>query len=245
MVAAVVALAVVAALGPRRPMLLCGVVGTILVVWARPSFLITVAFADLVFLVFLTILWTRERRTRREKANLPELSDAMATSLAGGSSVAEALDSARHLAGARLGASMDSMANALRHGVPPRDVMSGWRSGRADHDHETLLLLAAIEVGAAHPSQRGRALMDAADSLRLRRLRREDLTAQAAQARASAVVVTWSPWAVLLVAAAFDPAHLARLISSDLGRWCVVIAAALSLVGSATMRAMISRSGLS
>jgi len=244
-VAAVVVLTVVATLGPRRPALVCGVLGSILLVQVRPSFVIVVATADVVLLAILTISWRRERRERKEKAQLPEVSDAMAAMLAGGASVAEALESARHLAGVSLRNSMDSMANALRLGVPPRDVVAERRNDWVDRDHETLLVLAAIEVGAAHPSQRGRALADAADSLRLRRLRREDLTAQAAQARASAVVVTWSPWAVLLVAAALDRAHLVRLVSSPLGRWCVVIAAAMSLIGSATMRAMISKSGLS
>jgi len=244
-VAAVVVLAIVAALGPRRPALVCAVLGAILLVQVRPSLLFTVATADVVLLVLLTISWWRERRERMEKAHLPEVSDAMAATLAGGASVAEALESARHLAGISLGNSMDSMAKALRLGVPPRDVVADRRNEWVDRDHETSLVLAAIEVGAAHPSQRGRALADAADSLRLRRLRREDLTAQAAQARASAVVVTWSPWAVLLVAVGLDRAHLVRLISSPLGRWCVVIAAAMSLIGSATMRAMISKSGLS
>jgi len=244
-VAATAVLALVLLLGPKRLVLLAALAGTIIAVRIRPSFLITIGIVDVALFVFLAVSWGRERRERRERAHLPEVADAIAASLAGGSSVAEALGVARHLAGLRLGISMDSMANALRLGVPPGDVLAGGRVEWADHDHETRLVLAAIEVGAAHPSQRGRALADAADSLRLRRLRREDLTAQAAQARASAVVVTWSPWAVLLVAAGLDRAHLVRLISSDLGRWCIVIAAALSLIGSVTMRAMISRSGLS
>jgi len=244
-VSAAVGFVVFMALSPRRLIAASAATAAMLLIQLRPSFLMVAATADLALFGFLAVSWRNDRRDRKERADLPEVSDAIAAALAGGSSVADALDAARTHAGDRLAASMLSMASALRLGVPPRDVMSGLDTDWADHDHETRLVLAAIEVGAVHPSQRGRALTDAADSLRLRRLRREDLTAQAAQARASALVVTWSPWAVLLVASGLDGAHLERLISTDLGRWFLVGAAGLSLVGSATMRVMIARSGLS
>lgn len=211
----------------------------------RPTPFVLLALFDVVGFVGLTAWSRHDRAIRNERATLPELADAISTSLRGGTTLAAALDVSSHLASGRLRSSLDSMARALHLGVPVREVMADVRHRPGRHDHETQLLMAAIEVGYSHPTQRGRALADAASSLRLRRLRREDLTAQAAQARASATVVTWSPWVVVVLASLVDSSHLERLAATSYGRWCVVGAGALSLTGAAAMRIMIYRTGLS
>ena len=244
---AVVALTLGIAPTPRQPgstlsTSLCLV--AVAAVLLRPTLIMGLLVLDVVGVVGLTV-WSRHQRSiRTERARLPELADDISASLRGGATLATALDVSNHLASRRLRSSLDSMARALHLGVPVREVTAYARHGPGQHDHETRLLMAAVEVGHTHPTQRGRALAAAGASLRLGRLRREDLTAQAAQARASATVVTWSPWGVVVLASLVDSSHLHRLVATSYGRWCVVVAAALSLAGAAAMRAMIHRTGL-
>jgi Flp pilus assembly protein TadB len=234
-----------------------GVVVAVTIRWSRPLAVVTgSAVCFLVSESMLVGLWAlvvaagsyvvvdgrKERRNRLSSARLPEVADAIASSWRASGDLAASIRAARSLVPQPLRGSYESATTAMEFGVPTADVMVIWRRS-APQLPEVLLLLAALELAGIVNDIRP--VHDVAAKLRLRRLRREDVAAQVAQARASAAVVGLSPWVVLGLATAVDPGYVMNLVSSGLGRWCLLGAASLSVAGVIAMRALIRASGLS
>ena len=202
----------------------------------------TVLWLPVVFVgVWLVLDGVSDRRRRSASRNLPELAEALAAHYATHANMASAMIDSSFLVDSHLRPSFESAASELTMGLPVATALSQWRL-HAPHHHEMSVLLAAVELSVTHGT--ALPLRHAVASLRLRRLRREDLAAQVAQARSSALVIGASPWVVLAIAAGFDPSYGPTLTSTTLGRWCLLGAAALSVLGLAAMRLAIRSTGL-
>lgn len=181
------------------------------------------------------------RRSSRGATSAPELADEVAAALSNRHDLREALARGRRFVGAADLVDYDDAIRALAMGASDSQVLDKWGSSDTGRG-EFSTVLAALSLASTMRSPRP--LRDLSVMLRVRRLRREDLATQVAQARASAMVVSAGPWVVLGVASVVEPDHLANLASSDTGRWCVWAAATLTLVGMNGMRGVIRRSGL-
>jgi Flp pilus assembly protein TadB len=188
----------------------------------------------------MTVRVATERHQARNSSKLPELADVIAAALSSRHDLALALARGRHLvSGDDLGP-YDRAISALEHGAPSELVLKAWAA--SEPSREWSIVIAAVVLAEAMSSPRP--LRDVAVVLRVRRLRREDVATQVAQAKASATVVTGAPWAVLAVAGFVDRGYITDLLTSEVGRMCVLLAAVLTLVGAAGMRDAIRRSGL-
>lgn len=206
---------------------------------AAMSPLAGLVLADLIGGIALATAVARAAVRARARRNLPEVADAVAAALERGDDLGTALRAGAAGASGAMASSLLAVASRVDAGVGAVAALGAWPA--ASRDHEARVLAGALHIGVAHPTERIAALRSAAVSLRLRRLRREEVLANVAQARASAAVVALGPWVVLAVVAVIDRAHLAVLFGTELGRWCAALAVASSLVGAGWIELLVAR----
>jgi len=183
----------------------------------------------------------RERRRAKTSSQLPELADEIGVALSSRNDLALALVRGRRFVSSPDLEPFDRAVAALERGAPREPVLMAWAESQAGAEWSMVIAAVVLAVATASP----RPLRDVALLLRVRRLRREDVVTQVAQAKASAVVVSCAPWVVLALTALVDPGYIVGLATSGVGRACVLAAATLTLVGASGMRGAIRRSGLS
>ena len=176
---------------------------------------------------------TRGRRSRSARdLAMPELLEALARAVRGGSSVTQALLDVS--VPDALAADVSAMRRHLAHGVAAPQVFAEWRANAASHPERSAA--AALELAARGGGAMGRTLDRVADSIRERQAVHEETRALASQAQASAAVIGALPVAFAGLAAITEPAALFFLVATPFGAACLVIGLSLELAGALWMR---------
>jgi tight adherence protein B len=182
------------------------------------------------------LLLARGRSRRRFVAGLPGLVDLVAARLRSGhtlpTALAEAADGHDPVA--------TDLARVLRrvdHGEPLVGALAWWVEDRR------LDPVRAVAGAFAVASTTGGAAADALEGL-ARSLRdqlgaKAEAASLAAQARMSAVVVGAAPLAYLAFASAADPGSARVLVTTGLGRACLVFGVGLDVLGALWMRRIV------
>ena len=148
---------------------------------------------DVVLVVTLVADATTARRRRRRRERLPEFADETARRLDRGSTLEAVLRDLRDQGGIPFD-DPDRIVASLERGSPvPWHDVDGRRA-------EAAVILAALRLAEDDRDNGVEVLRSAAAVARARRLRRLDVDAQAAGARASTVVIASVPWCVAAVA---------------------------------------------
>jgi len=196
-----------------------------------PVVFVTAVAAGPIFLVN-----ARARVRRRYLVDLPGLVELLAARLRSGHTVVTALGDAAGGA--------DPVFSDLRgllarhdHGEPFTDALEWWARRRP------LPPLRAVAGALAVASVTGGAAAEALDGL-ARSLRDQlgaqaEALAQSAQARLSAVVVGAAPLGYLAFAALVDPGSVGLLLTTGVGRVCLVVGLALDAVAVVWMRRIV------
>jgi tight adherence protein B len=170
----------------------------------------------------------RHRGGQRLEESLPQLLDVTAAALRSGASLPQALGAAATRPGL-LATELGEVVVAVGRGAPLVTELDRWALRRPLPGLR--LALAALALGADAGGARAPAVDGVADTLRDRLALRHEITAQSAQARASAMVMTAVPVVVALLAAASDPRTAAFLFRSVPGAVCLLVG--LGLDGTA------------
>lgn len=174
--------------------------------------------------------WRRRRAARAVARTLPELLEALARALRAGVSAQIALRSTADGLGGPLAGDVAEMSRRLDQGQPFDGVLGAWAAARADVPGVRLAAVAMIMAAEAGGSV-AQAIDGVADTLREDLGLQAEVQALAAQARASALVIAALPLVFLLVVGATDPAALAFLVTSSLGRTCLALGVGLQGIG--------------
>lgn len=181
--------------------------------------------------------WAEQRRDRRRLDQLPELVGAIERSLSAGASLRLALATAGTVVGGDLERELHLLARRIEAGVPFPDAMGSW--ARESGSEEVGLVAVACELGAELGRGTAAALGGVATTLAHRRDVGAEAHAAAAQARASALLLTVLPIAFAVGLAFIDRRSFVTLAFTPVGWLCLVGAAALDGVGMLWMRRQI------
>jgi tight adherence protein B len=178
----------------------------------------------------------RGRGQRRFVAALPEFVDLVAARLRSGHTVATALIDAVATRGP-VAADVGRVLRRVELGESLADALAWWS------DERRLDAVRAVAGALVVASGTGGAAADALEGL-ARSLRdqlgaRAEAAALSSQARMSAVVVGAAPIAYVAFASAVDPDAAAVLVTTPVGRACLVIGLGLDLLGVAWMRRIV------
>lgn len=175
----------------------------------------------------------RHRRRRRLTAALPGAVEQVAAELRGGGTVG---DGVRHLAtgDGPLAPELRRVAARADLGLGLGDALAAWpdESGVPD----VRAVAGALAVAATVGGRSAAALDGLAASLRDRLGATAEARSLSAQARLSAVVVGAGPLVYLLFSALVDPATLAVLLGTGVGRVCLLVGLALEALAALWMR---------
>ena len=211
-----------------------------------PVVVLAPALAPVVFVAAVAagpvlLVTARARVRRRYLADLPGLVELLAARMRSGHTVVTALGDA---AGASDLGSTDPVATDLRsllarvdHGEPLTDALEWWARRRPLPPLRAVagaLAVAAVTGGAA-----AEALDGLARSLRDQLGAQAEALAQSAQARLSAIVVGAAPLGYLAFAALVDPGSVGLLLTTGVGRVCLVAGLALDAVAVVWMRRIV------
>jgi tight adherence protein B len=187
----------------------------------------------------VVVLASRERRSRRVAAAVPEMLERVASELRSGGTVATAI-AAGGAADGPLAADLALVDTRVRLGGTLSEALRAWAQERmvTGVDASAGALAMCASVGGASAD----ALDGLASSLRDRLAVASEARALSAQARMSAMVVGGAPVAYLGWSAIVDPHSPAVLLGTTIGRACLAAGCALEIVGAWWMRAIV-RSG--
>lgn len=173
--------------------------------------------------------------SRHREEAMAALLDEIASATRAGTSLTAAL---REIASARPSApELDAVLARVDRGATLAAGLEHWRDTATDAPSRVtatvLTHVAALGGADARP------LEAVADSLRERVARRGELRTQAAQARASAIVLSVLPPAFLVVVTAIDPDVAEVLVQTPLGWSCLVVGLLLDLTGALWMERIV------
>ena len=179
----------------------------------------------------------RGRRERRFAIALPRALEQVAAELRGGGTVSGGV--------ARLATGDDAVAPDLRRvqlrtelGLPLSSALDGWP---LDHDAPGVRAAAgALSVAASMGGRSADALDGLAASLRHRLDAAAEAHALSAQGRLSAVVVGAAPLGYLAFASIVDPRSVTTLVTSDVGRVCLVVGLGLEALAGWWIRRIVT-----
>jgi tight adherence protein B len=187
--------------------------------WVAPALAVPAAAAG-AFAGPVALRLGRTRRERRFASALPPALEQVGHELRGGNTVAGALEQV----GRGDGPVADDVRGVLTRthlGLSLRDALAAW-----PQEHTVPGVRAAAGALAVAATMGGRAA-DALDGLASSLRHRLDAVAEAhslsAQARLSAIVVGAAPLGYLAFAAVVDPASVANLVGTGVGRVCLVV----------------------
>jgi tight adherence protein B len=178
----------------------------------------------------------RHRGQQRLEASLPVLLDVTAAALRSGASLPQALAAASTRPG-RLAGELGHLVVAVERGAPLVAELDRWAVRRPVPGLR--LVTTALALGAEAGGARAQAVDGVADTLRDRLAMQREISAQSAQARSSAAVMTAVPVVVALLAAASDPRTATFLFRSWPGVACVLGGLALDGVAGLWMLRLI------
>jgi tight adherence protein B len=168
--------------------------------------------------------WQRRAAARAAVAALPGLLDQIANALRAGESLHTAVQAATDAT-----ATLSPVLQRVGRGDSLRDALDHWRRSATDPSSRlaatTLMHAAALGGTDPHPFEA------AAAALRERAALRGEIRTQAAQARASATVLSALPPAFLAVAAMVDADVAEVVLRTPLGWACVAAGLALDGLG--------------
>jgi tight adherence protein B len=178
----------------------------------------------------------RTRRERRFGVALPAALEQVAAELRGGGTVAAAVD--------RLAAGDGPIADDLRRvhvrtglGLGLGAALEGWPT---DHDAPGVRAAAgALAVAASLGGRSADAIDGLATSLRHRLDAFAEAHALSAQARLSAIVVGAAPIAYLCFSGLVDPSSIGTLVTTGVGRVCLVVGLALEALAALWIRRIV------
>ncbi|MCP3936264.1 MAG: hypothetical protein GY708_12935 [Actinomycetia bacterium] len=173
-----------------------------------------------------TVLVARRQSSRTLKG-LPELADEAARRMGAGQQLTHALAARAQLVPGIRG-ELESVLRGLELGLPYVDALGPLRS---HSEVDVRFLGASIELAADRVSDAEPTFAAAARTLRERRLRRGEISAQAAQATASALALAVLPWGAAVLGG-FGGDGLSALWTSVNIRSTTLSGVALSLVGT-------------
>ncbi len=181
----------------------------------------------------------RGRRRRRLASALPDAVEQIAAELRGGGTVGHGV---RHLAAGDgpLAPELRRVAARVDLGLGLGDALGAWpdESGVPD----VRAVAGALAVAATVGGRSAAALDGLAASLRDRLGATAEARSLSAQARLSAMVVGTAPLAYLLFSALVDPATLAILVGTGVGRVCLLVGLALEVLAALWMRRIVGGS---
>jgi tight adherence protein B len=179
------------------------------------------------------------RGARAADAELPDVLEGVARALRGGSSLGQAVADVSPPRSVQLAREWSRLVAA----VPVMGVDASaraWRDRPGSSDTAPRVLAAsALCMAAEVGGPQARALDAAAVALRQAVAFDEEIRSQAAQARASAMVIGIAPLAFALLAAATDPHFLLFLLRSTLGASLLYAGVAFDLLGLAWMERLV------
>jgi tight adherence protein B len=180
------------------------------------------------------------RRSRRRRADLTALVDALGRSVRSGATLPTALsDARRDRVAPALDPELATVAAEVNAGSTFAAAIDRWSRTAADPDLR--LVAGTVAVLAATGGPAGPALDATARTLRARVASAEEVRALSAQANASAVVLVAAPAVVAVVLAAADPRLGTLLVHHPAGALCVSAALALNGAGLWWMQRIIDR----
>jgi tight adherence protein B len=208
-------------------------VGVALVAAAlSPLFAIPAVLATLVAGPAALVL-ARTRRERAFTAGLPGALEQVAAELRGGGTVVAAVDRLAAADGA-VAADLRRVQGRTQLGLPLADALEGWP---AEHDAPGVRAAAgALAVATTMGGRAADAIDGLASSLRHRLDAEAEARSLSAQARLSAVVVGAAPLGYLAFAALVDPGAVTALVSTGVGRVCLVVGLGLEALAALCIR---------
>ena len=184
----------------------------------------------------VALVLARGRGQRRFVAALPGFVDLVAARLRSGHTVATAIADAAE-ADDPVAPDVRRVLRRVGLGEPLETSLEWWAS---DRRHDAVRAVAgALAVAAATGGAAADALEGLARSMRDQLGARAEAAALSAQARMSAVVVGVAPIAYVAFASAVDPGASAVLVTTPLGRICLVTGLGLDALGALWMRRIV------
>jgi tight adherence protein B len=188
----------------------------------------------------VALVFGRSRRERRFAAALPGVLEQVAAELRGGGTIAGAIE--------RLASSEHAVAADFRRihvrtclGLALSDALATWPS---DHDAPGVRAAAgALSVAAAMGGRAADAIDGLAASIRHRLDAAAEARALSSQARLSALVIGVAPVAYLAFASLVDRRSVTALISTGVGRVCLVLGLGLEALAALWIRRIVSSEG--
>jgi tight adherence protein B len=226
---------------PVAPQILGGAVigGTVALLWLGPLVVAVIGAGTACGVV----TWRRRAVAlveRRRSAQLPEALERMAAALRTGSSLPQALAESARGTAMPLGDELVGLAQQAGRGRPVLAVLDGWTERHPDRG--TRLAAVALALATGVGAAPARALDGVAATLRERFELAAERHALAAQARASAVVLSAAPLAFAALLTLTDPAASHFLLGTPSGWLCVSLGLGLDAAGTVWM-ARLTRGG--
>lgn len=172
----------------------------------------------------------RSADRRRRHAQLPAALERLAAALRSGSSLTTALDEVGSSLEAPLGPELAALGAECARGRPVHDVIGDW--SRAHDDAGTRLAAAALALSTLVGSAPARAVDGVAATVRERLDLAAERRAMAAQARASALVLSVAPVAFAALLVVGDTAAAGFLLGTPAGWTCLVVGIGLDAAGA-------------
>lgn len=184
----------------------------------------------------VALVLARGRGQRRFVAALPGFVDLVAARLRSGHTVATAIADAAE-ADDPVAPDVRRVLRRVALGEPLETSLEWWAS---DRRHDAVRAVAgALAVASATGGAAADALEGLARSMRDQLGARAEAAALSAQARMSALVVGVAPIAYVAFASAVDPGASAVLVTTPLGRICLVTGLGLDALGALWMRRIV------
>ncbi len=182
--------------------------------------------------------WWSTRRAERERADLlPEFVVATTRALESGVGLRGALGDAAEVVGAPFSADMARMERRAATGMSLSECLELW--AREVGGDDAALVATACVLGARTGRGTAEALAGVATTLSERRDVAAESRSLASQAKASATLLVVLPVVASLGLAFIDPTTVRTLVTTPLGIGCLVVGAALDVVGAWWMQRMI------
>jgi tight adherence protein B len=174
-------------------------------------------------------------RAARAEGALADVVDMLASALATGAPVSDALEAAARTAPEVIGAPLEEAARSVRGGLPIVDALERWAGSDAGPDGAGLVV-AAFAIASATGGDPAAGLAGVGATLRERRAVAREVHALASQARASATVIALAPVGFALVTAGLGGTAARFLLGSPVGIACLLAGGGLDVAGWRWMR---------
>jgi tight adherence protein B len=183
------------------------------------------------------LLLARARRERRFAEALPRALEQIASELRGAGTVTSALEQIARGNGA-VASDVRRIVNRVHLGSPIADALAAWTT---EHDVPGVRAVAgALAVATAMGGSATEAIEGLAGSLRARLDAAAEARALSSQARLSALVIGAAPIGYLLFSSLVDPRSVTLLLTTGIGRVCLVVGLGLEALAALWIRRIVA-----